>query len=67
VAFLRKRNDKWQAHVRRTDHDPRCKHFQTRTDVPGWMRQTEQEPDRVGLPMRGYNQGKDHGTSSAYA
>ncbi len=49
MASLRKRNDKWQARVRRTGHNPRSKSFLTRTDALRWIRQTEQELDRVGL------------------
>jgi hypothetical protein len=46
-----------QARVRRSGHSPRSKSFLSLTDVLRWMRQTEQEADRVGLTMRGYNQG----------
>ena len=49
MASLRKRDDKWQAQVRRTGHSPRSKSFQTRTNALRWIRQTEQELDRVGL------------------
>jgi len=49
VATLRKRNDKWQAIVRRTGHRARAKSFQKRADAQRWIRQTEQELDRAGL------------------
>ncbi len=49
MASLRKRNDKWQAQVRRTGHQPRSKSFQVRADALRWIRQTEQELDRAGL------------------
>lgn len=49
MATLRKRNDKWQAIVRRTGHRARAKSFHVRADAQRWIRQTEQELDRAGL------------------
>ncbi|WP_417583068.1 tyrosine-type recombinase/integrase [Pelagibacterium sp.] len=49
MASLRKRNDKWQAQVRRTGHSPRTKSFQNRADAQRWVRQTELELDRLAL------------------
>jgi len=49
MASVRKRDDKWQAQVRRTGHAPRSKAFISRADALRWIRQTEQELDRTGL------------------
>lgn len=49
MASIRKRNDKWQAQVRRTGHNPRSKSFQNRADALRWIRQTELELDRLAL------------------
>lgn len=49
MASLRKRNDKWQAQVRRVGHNPRAKTFQNRADAQRWIRQTELELDRLVL------------------
>ncbi len=49
MASIRKRNDKWQAQVRRTGHSPRAKSFQSRADAQRWVRQTEVELDRLAL------------------
>ena len=49
MASLRKRNDKWQAQVRRIGHTLRTKTFINRADALRWIRQTEQELDRTGL------------------
>lgn len=49
MASLRKRNDKWQAQVRRTGHTPISKTFINRADALRWIRQTEQELDRSAL------------------
>lgn len=49
MASLRKRNDKWQAQVRRTGHNARSKSFQNRADAQRWIRQTELELDRLAL------------------
>ena len=48
---IRKRNDKWQAQVRRTGHGPRTKTFVTRADAVRWVRQTDQELDAGGLAV----------------
>ncbi|MEW9806456.1 site-specific integrase [Mesorhizobium marinum] len=49
MASLQRRNDKWQARVRRLGHTPRTKSFINRTDALRWIRQTEQELDRAAL------------------
>lgn len=49
MASIRKRNDKWQAQVRRIGHTPRTKTFVNRADALRWIRQTELELDRVAL------------------
>jgi len=49
MASIRKRNDKWQAQVRRTGHSPRVKSFHNRADAQRWVRQTELELDRLAL------------------
>lgn len=49
MASIRKRNDKWQAQVRRTGHSPRSKSFHNRADAQRWVRQTELELDRLAL------------------
>lgn len=49
MASIRKRNDKWQAQVRRTGHTPRTKSFINRADAMRWIRQTELELDRSTL------------------
>jgi integrase len=49
MASVRKRNDKWQAQVRRTGHTPRTKTFLNRADALRWVRQTELELDRAAL------------------
>lgn len=49
MASIRKRNDKWQAQVRRTGHSPRTKSFHNRADAQRWVRQTELELDRLAL------------------
>lgn len=49
MASLQRRNDKWQARVRRRGHAPRAKSFINRADAQRWIRQTEQELDRTGL------------------
>lgn len=49
MASVRKRNDKWQAQVRRIGHTPRSKTFINRADALRWIRQTEQELDRAAL------------------
>lgn len=49
MASLRKRNDKWQAQVRRSGHNPQTKSFQNRADAQRWIRQTELELDRLAL------------------
>lgn len=49
MASIRKRNDKWQAQVRRTGHSPRAKSFQNRADAQRWIRQSELELNRLAL------------------
>lgn len=49
MASVRKRNDRWQAQVRRTGHTPRTKSFINRADALRWVRQTELELDRAAL------------------
>lgn len=49
MASLRKRNDKWQAQLRRVGHQPRSKSFLNRADAQRWIRQTELELDRLAL------------------
>ncbi|MEM5473831.1 hypothetical protein WNZ14_19025 [Hoeflea sp. AS60] len=49
MASLRKRNDKWQAQVRRVGYNPRSQSFHNRTDAQRWIRQTEIEFDRMAL------------------
>ena len=49
MASIQKRNDKWQARVRRQGHSPRSKSFASRADAQRWVRQVEQELDRSGL------------------
>lgn len=43
MASIRKRNDKWQAQVRRTAIPPRTQSFINRADALPWIRQTELE------------------------
>ena len=47
MATLRKRNDKWQAQVRKTGYQPRSKSFTTRADALRWIRDTELELERA--------------------
>lgn len=49
MASIRRRNDKWQAQVRRNGHPPRTKSFLSRVDALRWVRQTEQDLDRSAL------------------
>lgn len=49
MASIRKRNDKWQAQVRRVGISPRTKSFINKADAIRWVRQTETEMDRAGL------------------
>ena len=49
MASLRKRNDKWQAQVRRLGHTPRTKTFINQADALRCIRQTELELDRTAL------------------
>jgi integrase len=49
MASLRKRNNKWQAQVRRVGYNPRAKSFLNKADAQRWIRQTEIELDRLVL------------------
>ena len=49
MASLQRKNDRWQARVRRIGHTPRTKSFINRADALRWIRQTEQELDRSAL------------------
>jgi hypothetical protein len=49
MASIRKRNDKWQAQVRRIGHTARTRTFLNRADALRWMRQSELELDRGAL------------------
>jgi integrase len=49
MATVVRRNEKWQARVRRAGHAARSKCFQTRSDALRWVRQIELEFDRCAL------------------
>jgi hypothetical protein len=51
MASIRRRRSKWQAQVRRRSHPPITRTFHRRADAELWVRQTEAEIDRGGLPM----------------
>ncbi|KQP07721.1 integrase [Methylobacterium sp. Leaf99] len=47
MATVRKRNDKWQAQVRRTGHPSRARSFSTKPEAHRWIRGVEAELDAV--------------------
>ncbi len=50
MATIRKKNDKWQAQVRRKGAPAVSRSFRTKADAQAWARQVETEADRRGLP-----------------
>ena len=50
MATIRKRNDRWQAQVRRKGSPTLTRSFQTKADAQTWARKVEAEADRRGLP-----------------
>mgnify|MGYP001806010372 CR=1 FL=1 len=51
MANIRKRNEKWQAQVRRDGHPSLTKTFIHRRDAETWARQMESGLDRAALPV----------------
>lgn len=51
MANIRKRNEKWQAQVRRDGHPSLTKTFIHRRDAETWARQMEAGLDKAALPV----------------
>ncbi|MCJ2054469.1 integrase [Methylobacterium sp. J-070] len=52
MATLRKRNDKWQAQVRRVGTPPISRTFTLKADAQAWARQMELQAERGDLPAK---------------
>jgi len=52
VAAIRKRGKSWRVQIRRRNHPPQFKAFDTRADAEAWARQIESEMDRGAFISR---------------
>ncbi len=52
MAAIRKRGKSWRVQIRRRNHPPQFKAFDTRADAEAWARQVESEMDRGAFVSR---------------